>query len=94
MDGIVGMAAFSMHVLFSPFQMGVGLISNLIVFPPLILAAILFKRGAVFRKRPNRIDKSVEIAIEDESFEPPEKSFTPNYPDEILKYGTLIEIYK
>ena len=65
--------------------MGVGLVSNLIVFPPLILAALLFKRGATFKKRASRIDKSVGIAIVDEAFIEPEKSFTPNYPDDILK---------
>ena len=40
--------------------MTVGLISSVIVFPPLILAVFLFKKGATFSKRRSRIDKGIE----------------------------------
>ena len=40
-------------------QIGVGIISSLIVFPPLVLLTVLFKRGAVFKKRESRFDRSI-----------------------------------
>ena len=50
----------------------IGLISNIIVFPPLILMVLAFKKSKAFKKRQNRVDRGMELAIEKERFKPPE----------------------
>lgn len=49
----------------------VGLISNFIVFAPTILMANLFKKSKVFTKRENRVDRGIDMAIEQRRFKPP-----------------------
>ena len=47
-------------------------ISNLIVFPPTILRVLLFKKSKAMKKRANRVDRGLEIAIEKDRFKAPE----------------------
>ena len=50
----------------------VGLISNLIVFPPTILMVLLFKKSKAATKRKSRIDLGIDEAVEKGRFRPPE----------------------
>ncbi|KAK8779497.1 hypothetical protein V5799_019173 [Amblyomma americanum] len=43
----------------SPEQVGVGVLANLIVFPPTFLMITLFRRSRLRRKRPNRITEAL-----------------------------------
>ncbi|KAL3211152.1 hypothetical protein MRX96_000836 [Rhipicephalus microplus] len=43
----------------SPEQVGVGVMANLIVFPPTFLMITLFRRSRLRRKRPNRITEAL-----------------------------------
>jgi len=42
------------------FQMSIGFVSNLIVFPPIILIIYLFKKSKPLKKRINRLDVGLE----------------------------------
>ncbi|KAG0419460.1 hypothetical protein HPB47_004076 [Ixodes persulcatus] len=44
----------------SPEQVGVGVLSNLIVFPPTFLMITLFRRSRLRQKRPNRITEALK----------------------------------
>ena len=51
----------------------IGLISNLIVFPPTILIVLLFKKSKASKKRKSRVDRGIDRAVEKERFrKPPE----------------------
>ncbi len=41
-------------------QIGIGLVSAFIIFPPMILVTVLFKRSRLGSKRKNRIDLGIE----------------------------------
>ena len=59
---------------FLPFDgtdMMIGFISNLIVFPPIILIVLLFKKSKAMKKRKNRVDRGLEIATENGRFKAP-----------------------
>ena len=45
---------------FSFFDIGQGLYVNLMVFPPIILVAVLFRKSMPAKKRSNRIDNGVQ----------------------------------
>ena len=47
-------------VLLNIFQMIIGFISNLIVFPPILLIVYLFKKSKPLKKRANRLDRGLE----------------------------------
>lgn len=51
----------------------IGFLSNLVVFPPLILMVLAFKKSKAFKKRKNRVDRGVELALEKERFRPAEE---------------------
>jgi hypothetical protein len=42
------------------YQIIVGFISNFIIFPPLILIAMMFKKGKTLKKRENRIERGLK----------------------------------
>ena len=46
----------------------IGLLTNLIVFPPIILIVLLFKKSKPGTLRANRADRGLEIAVEKERF--------------------------
>ena len=50
----------------------IGLISNMIVFPPVILIVLLFKKAKPIKRRTNRADLGLEIAQEKGRFNCPE----------------------
>ena len=52
-------------------DMIIGFMSNLIVFPPIILIVLLFKRSKAATKRASRIDRGIEKAVEQERFRKP-----------------------
>ena len=54
-----------------PTDMLIGFMSNLIVFPPIILIVLLFKRSKSATKRASRIDRGIETAVEQERFRKP-----------------------
>ncbi|XP_059084074.1 uncharacterized protein LOC131881274 [Tigriopus californicus] len=57
-----------------PIDVGIGFISNFIVFPPILLAIYLFKRSRPFKLRKNRIDLGVEKANEEGKIVVPENA--------------------
>lgn len=57
-----------------PIDVGIGFISNFIVFPPILLAIYLFKRSRPFKLRKNRIDLGVEKAKEEGKIVVPENA--------------------
>ena len=60
----------------------VGLISNVIVFPPTILLVVLFKKGKWFSKRKNRVDITVEKAKSEERIDWPDEGHERDLPEE------------
>ena len=49
----------------------IGFMSNLIVFPPIILIVLLFKRSKAATKRASRIDRGIEKAFKQGRFNKP-----------------------
>ena len=52
-----------------------GLISSLIILPPVILMVLLFRKAKPASKRQNRIDKVIQEAVVSGAVHVPEKSF-------------------
>merc|ERR1719367_1125488 len=52
------------------FDIGQGLITNFLVFPPIILVAVLFRKSVPAKKRSNRIDNGLKEAADEGIFAP------------------------
>ena len=60
---------------FTKEEIGTGLISSLIILPPVIIMVLLFRKGRAGTKHKSRFDKVVEEAAEKGLINIPEESF-------------------
>lgn len=55
---------------FDFFDIGQGLYVNLMVLPPIVLVAVLFRKSMPAKKRSNRIDNGIQQAVDEGIFSP------------------------
>ena len=76
-EGYIGDPFFSFHgiLTFSKEEITAGIMSSLIVFPPVILLVCLFRKSVPSSKNRSRFDKVVEEASAEGRVALPDKSY-------------------